>query len=238
MLAAVQVHLLAAILNEHWMRAIAHSSGKLQISRSFKLKFTSPQRKNVGVKALIHVTDAKVAAVFSNSRQRNLVLRLINHERSLQEFADESGLSLSLLHYHVSKLQNLGVVEVVRCKARAGRSIKIFQSTARAFFVPALLMSQLPEDKLYAELRACMDRYRTRAKDEGILYFIDAQAVPRMRKIGKTAIPGAEFWLRIRLSNADAQSLAQEMKLLLKRYERRGVSPDRSYLVHCVMVPK
>jgi hypothetical protein len=166
-------------------------------------------------------------------------LQLIEPERSLQELANVSRLSLSLLHYHVRKLQSLGLIEVVRYKARAGRTIRIFRSTARAFFVPAHLMSQSPEDELYVELRACTDRIHGRTDGEGMLYYIDEHAAPRVQKMrGKTGIPWAEFWLGIRLSNADAQSLAQEMKLLLARYERRGAGRSRPYLLHCVMVPK
>jgi predicted ArsR family transcriptional regulator len=172
---------------------------------------------------------------FSSARQRDLVLLLVDPERSLQELADVSRMSLSLLHYHVRRLQSLGLIEVVRYKARSGRPVRIFRSTARTFFVPAYLMSKSPEDKLYAELRARSDR----RSGEGILYSVDEHAAPRMQKMrGKAAIPWAEFWLAIRLSNADAQSLAEEMKSLLARYERRGAGRTRAYLVHCVMAPK
>jgi Helix-turn-helix domain len=191
------------------------------------------------MKDLLHITNAKAAAAFSNARQRNLVLQLIEPERSLQELADLSRLSLSLLHYHVSKLQSLGLIEVVKCQARAGCPIKIFRATARAFFVPAHLVSQLLEDELYAELRACKNRIRDKAEGEGILYSIDEHGTPRFRKIcGKMPVPWAEFWSTVSLTNADAQTMAQEMKLLLARYRRRVAGRSRAYLIHCVMAPK
>lgn len=203
------------------------------------MKFQGLRRQNARMKALMQITNAKAAAAFSNLRQRDLVLQLIEPERSLQELANVSRLSLSLLHYHVRKLQSLGLIEVVRYKARAGRTIRIFRSTARAYFVPAHLMSQWPEDELYAVLRACTNRSRGSTDGEGILYSIDEHAAPRMQKIRpKTGTPWAEFWLGIRLSNADAQSLAQEMKSLIARYERHGAGRGRPYLVHCAMVPK
>ena len=148
-------------------------------------------------------------------------------------------MSLSLPHYHVGRLQDLGLLEVVRHKTRSGRPIKIFRSTARAFFVPAHLVPQSPEDKLYAELRACLDRSRRSGEGEGILYYVDEHAALRMQKVrGKPAIPWAEFWLGISLSNADAQSLAKDMKLLVTRYGRRGAGRTQAYLVHCVTAPK
>ena len=190
------------------------------------------------MKALMQITSVKVAAVFSNARQRNLVLQLIETERSLQELAAVSRLSLSLLHYHVRKLQSLGLIEVVRNQARSGRPKRIFRSTARAFFVPCRLMSQSPENELYAELRACKDRSRARTEGEGELYSIDEHGAPRLRKIcGKAGTP-CEFWLRMNLSNADAQSLALEMKSLFARYEQRGAGRTRAYLIHWVMVPR
>ncbi len=74
----------------------------------------------------------------------------------------------------------------------------------------------MAEDELYAELRACTNRSCGSTDGEGILYSIDEHAAPRMQKIRpKTGTPWAEFWLGIRLSNADAQSLAQEMKSLI-----------------------
>lgn len=191
------------------------------------------------MKAELYVTNPKAAAAFSNARQRNLVLQLVNRERSLQELAELLRISLSLLHYHVGRLRGLGLIEVVRCTARSGRPVRIFRSTARAFFVPAHLMSQSAEDELYAELRACSDRSHRGEEGDGMLYFVDERAAPRVRKIrSKTAIPWAEFWLGIGLSHQDAQSLANEMKLLLARYERRGSGRMRAYLVHCAMVPK
>jgi hypothetical protein len=191
------------------------------------------------MKAELYVTSAKAAAAFSTARQRNLVLQLVNRERSLKELADLSRISISLLHYHVGRLQALGLLEVVRYKARSGRPMKIFRSVARVFFVPAHLMSQSPEDELYAELRACADRNRRGAKGDGMLYFVDEHGAPRAQKIrSKAATPWAEFWLAISLSNADAQSLAKEMKLLLSRYERRDAARTRAYVVHCAMMPK
>jgi hypothetical protein len=195
--------------------------------------------ENLEMKTVLRITDAKVAAAFANDRQRNLVLQLVNREQSLQELAEVSKISLSLLHYHVGRLERLGLIGVVRYKARSGRPIKIFRSTARSFFVPAYLMSRSPEEELYAELRACLDRSRRGGEGEGMLYFVDEHASARMRKMrGRVAVPGAEFWLRISLSNANAQSLAEDMKLLLARYQRCGTSPTRAYVVHCAIAPK
>ena len=146
------------------------------------------------MKTVLRITDAKVAAAFANDRQRNLVLQLVKREQSLQELAEVSKISLSLLHYHVGRLERLGLIGVVRYKARSGRPIKIFRSTARSFFVPAYLMSRSPEEELYAELRACLDRCRRGGEGEGILYFVDEHASARMRKMrGRAAVPGAEL---------------------------------------------
>ena len=186
----------------------------------------------------MQITNVKVAAVFSNARQRNLVLQLVETERSLQELAAVTRLSLSLLHYHVRKLQSLGLIEVVRNQVRSGRPKRIFRSTARAFFVPCHLMSQSPENQLYAELRACKDRSRARTENEGMLYSIDEHGAPRTRKISCKAGTAWEFWLGMNLSNPDAQSLGEEMRSLFARYEQRGTGRTRPYLIHCVIVPK
>jgi DNA-binding transcriptional ArsR family regulator len=191
------------------------------------------------MKQMMQVTNAKVAAALSNARQRSLILQLAARERSLQELANLSQMSLSLLHYHVGRLRRLGLIAIVNRKPRSGRPIKYYRATARAFFVPAYLVSRTPEDELSVELRDRLERGRRADENDGILFSVDERGVPRMQKLrGKTELPSAEYWLTLKLSNADAQALANDMKAVFGRYRRRAASRGRAYIAHCAWAPK
>ncbi|HTD29469.1 MAG TPA: helix-turn-helix domain-containing protein, partial [Xanthomonadaceae bacterium] len=162
------------------------------------------------------VADARTASAFSNMRQRRLLLELVAQELSLQELARRQKLPLSLAHYHVTRLLEMGLVLVTREQPRAGRVIKYYRASARSFFVPAYLASQSPAKELVAELRAALEHAQQRDPGDGTLYFVDAQLFPRMRRVRGPAKAGiaTEFWSRLTLTNEDALLLAIELKAL------------------------
>ncbi len=204
-----------------------------------QLKYACPQCQNAHMKQMMKVTSAKIAAALSNARQRSLILQLVARERSLQELAGLSRMSLSLLHYHVGRLRRLGLIAIVDHKRRSGRPVKYYRATARAFFVPTHLVSRAPEDELSAELRDRLERGRRSDQNDGILFSVDELGVPRMQKLqGKTELPLAEYWLTLKLSATDAQALASDMKSLFGRYRQRMTSRGRPYIAHCALAPK
>jgi DNA-binding transcriptional ArsR family regulator len=210
----------------------------LQIAKG-QLNYAGSRCQNAQMKQTMQVTNAKAAAALSNVRQRSLVLQLVGRERSLQELAGLSRMSLSLLHYHVGRLRRLGLIAIANHKPRPGRSIKYYRATARAFFVPTHLVSRMPEEQLSVELRDRLERGRRAGDNDGILFSVDERGSPRMQKLqGKTELPYAEYWLNMKLSNADAQALANDMKSVFRRYQQRTTSRGRDYIAHCALAPK
>lgn len=185
------------------------------------------------------VSDARTASAFANMRQRRLLLELVAQELSLQELAHKLKLPLSLAHYHVTRLLALGIVMMTREQPRAGRVIKHYRAAARSFFVPAHLASQSVGKELVAELRASLEHAQQRDPSDGIVYFIDDQASPRMQRMQnpEKAATASEHWHRLMLTNEDARLLASELKLLLSRFEGRTNGKARSYLAYCALAP-
>ncbi|HEX8620671.1 MAG TPA: hypothetical protein VF718_01745 [Allosphingosinicella sp.] len=183
------------------------------------------------------IRTAAAAAALANARSRAVLLALAARERSLRQLAAATGFRLNLLHYHVGRLQALGLAEVVRSEKRPGRPVKIYRAVAREFFVPGRLAGGEVGDKLSAELRERLALARARSGDEGILYGVGGDGGPRMRRVGSDRpAEAAELWTLLDLGPADAAALAAEMKALLGRY--RGRAGGRAYIVHAALAPK
>lgn len=186
------------------------------------------------------VSEARTARAFSNARQRRLLLELVAKELPLQELARSLQLCLSLAHYHVTRLLELGLIQVTREQPRAGRVIKHYRALARSFFVPAHLTSQSVGKELAAELSTLLDHAQQRDPADGMLYFIDDQALPRMQLMQSATRTAAanEYWHRLMLTNEDARLLASELKALLSRFAGRPNGKARSYLAYCALAPR
>lgn len=192
------------------------------------------------MKELQRITSAKTAAALANARQRFLVLKLVECDRSLRDLAELSGLSLSLLHYHMARLQTLGLVEIAHSKPRAGRDMKYYRATAKAYFVPVHLASRKRGDELMASLRAGLNRANKMAEGDGdgVLYTLDEQAGLRMQVVrGKGSTPILESWATLQLTSMAAQALVDELRSLLARYRQSKSKGGRTHLIHCALAP-
>ncbi len=180
------------------------------------------------------VRTEKAAAVFTDHRRR-LVLELARGERSLKDLADATGMSLSLLTYHVGRLVALGLVREQRKQRRAGRPVRIYRAVAPAFFVPAALAPP-PDGQLAADLSDALRDARQGDADGGVYYFLD-QGRPAMRRVAtRKGPPALDVWRMMTLSEAEARELAAELEKLLARFGKgtRG----KGYLVHAAMAPR
>jgi DNA-binding transcriptional ArsR family regulator len=170
------------------------------------------------------IADPKAAATFSSSRSRAILFALMASERSLQGLRVELDMSLTLLHYHVTRLRQLGLVRLVRSEPRNGRARKIYAASAPSFLVPVELESQRPRDGLRTELDRSLERERARFGGTGTVYFLDADGSPRMQRLRIAADESAsgEWWWRVELSDADAKALGAEVRAVLAKYARRA----------------
>ncbi len=89
----------------------------------------------------LKIQNPAAARVFEHSSQRRLLLHLVAREHSLQELSLTTGMTLSLLHYHVKRLCKLELIHLTREVPRRGRPIKYYRATAQSFFVPGHLAS-------------------------------------------------------------------------------------------------
>lgn len=185
----------------------------------------------------LNIADPRAAAALESPRQRRILLLLVERARSLSELSRLTQAPLNLLHHHVRKLVSLGLLRIEREEARSGAPVKFYRATARAFFVPAELMKQVPGASQDAQLRESLARSLALSL-QGVAYFHDGQG-PRMRLVrepGRRAT-AAETWLELHLSDAAAGELEQEIRSLFHRFQSRPGKGGRRYLVHAAIAP-
>ncbi|MDP9149941.1 MAG: winged helix-turn-helix domain-containing protein [Myxococcota bacterium] len=184
----------------------------------------------------ITIVDPKAAAVFATPRQRKLLLSVVDEERSLSQLARLTETPLNLLHHHIRKFMRLGLVTIARETSRAGAPMKYYRATARAFFVPAELMDPELGAGLNSKLNDLLVRSRARAL-QGVVYSHDGSG-PRMRLVRGTSSrsTATELWAELRLSDAAAASMADDLRRLLHRYEACASKTHRRHLIHAAVV--
>lgn len=82
------------------------------------------------------ITSEKAARALTDLEAVRRLEPFMKRERALRDAAEELGLKIPSLLYHVNKFTELGLLEVVREVPRRGRAVKMYRSTAEAFFVP------------------------------------------------------------------------------------------------------
>lgn len=156
--------------------------------------------------------------------------------RALADAARDGGFDLKRLHHHVLRFCRLGLLEVAEARARAGRPIKLYRTTAEAFFVPHAAAPELLTERLARELRASL-RSAAAQPGKGLVFYADAHGVPRMEGArGDTPPEAMETWRVLRLTPEDRAAFAAELDELIARFAQRGVG--QAYLVHAALAPQ
>ena len=181
------------------------------------------------------IKSREAAAPFNRPRSRRLLLTLLAGAKSLGELSSLTDTSLSLLHHHLGRLLDLGLVEVSGMQSRGRRPIKIYRATAEAFFVPIELVEALPGDSESVRLRHALER-GLGGGVQGVLYFHDGIG-GRMRLVRDPAraSPAQELWLELRLADDEAATLAIELRELMQRYATRPKTGGKTYIVHAAL---
>jgi hypothetical protein len=184
------------------------------------------------------ITDARAAAALIDPLSQAMVLAF-HRPRSLAEAARAGGFDLKRLHHHVLRFCRLGLLEVAETRARAGRPIKLYRTTAEAFFVPHAAAPELLTERLARELRASL---RTAAVQpgKGLVFYADPQGVPRMEGArGDAPAEAMETWRTLRLSPEDRAAFAAELDGLIARFAQAGHGGEgRGYIVHAALAPQ
>jgi DNA-binding transcriptional ArsR family regulator len=182
----------------------------------------------------LRVAGPRAAAALSDPLRRRMILLLAAKTLSVVELARRLDLDLRRVHYHLTQLVSLGLVEVVGERRRGGRPIKLYRAVAPAFFVPDEVAPARSSTALRDELEAALARAHDPER-EGVLYFVGDEG-PRMRPVRSTGRgPAAtETWRVLRLTRVEAARLAEDIDARLRASEGSG----EPYLIHFAMAPR
>ena len=100
------------------------------------------------------ITTEKAARLLSDLEAVRRLEPFMKRERTLSEAAEELGVKLPALLYHVKKFVDLGLLVVVREVSRKGRAVKVYRATADTFFVPFQLTPSETLGRLLFDLSA------------------------------------------------------------------------------------
>lgn len=95
------------------------------------------------VRRLVEVIDPRVARAIAHPLRRELLKRLTEREASPSELAAELDRPIPVVSYHVRKLAELDLVELVRTTPRRGATEHHYRASAETYF-PGETLSELP----------------------------------------------------------------------------------------------
>lgn len=201
------------------------------------------------------VTTAEAAAMLADPALQGYLAPFIARECTIGQAAKELGVSTNSLLYRVKRFEAADLLRVVREEPRAGRAVKIYRSTADAFYVPftltkaetleALLLRM--DDQLQALFYKNVARVMTQTETEvGFVVWRADEAGVRTRfsagpeqlfdPLDPEAPSVLPFWSpEVWLSPDDAKALLSEMIDLIGRYHYRQGS--QRYLLHLALAP-
>ena len=82
------------------------------------------------------ITDETAARILTDTDSVRRLEPFMKRSVTLSEAAEELGLKLSHLLYHVNRFIKLGLLKVTHEQKRGGRAVKLYRTTAEVFFVP------------------------------------------------------------------------------------------------------
>jgi DNA-binding transcriptional ArsR family regulator len=96
------------------------------------------------VRRLIEVTDPQVARAIAHPLRREILSALGEQEASPSALAERLGHSVGRVSYHVNKLVELGLAELVRTAPRRGATEHFYRANGVTYF-PGDALAALPE---------------------------------------------------------------------------------------------
>ena len=102
---------------------------------------------------ILATDDKKIKSfgeIFSNDSSREILQLLFNEELSATQIAQKTGISLQLVKYHLTKLQDLGVVNISKVEKNSkSQDMKIYAATKFSIVVvPPTLSEKTKDSKL------------------------------------------------------------------------------------------
>ncbi len=206
--------------------------------------------------AWFRLTSQAAAALLTDPNELRFLEPFIAQERTVSEAAAALGVPLDSLYFRVRRAVKLGILQVARVEARAGRPVKRYTSSALGFFVPYQLAPTADFEALALTFDLRLERllmhsllvanHREEAVGNfGIRIFRDAEGRLELDAAFSPERPYDFFapenpatfsvWPELMLDFGDAKTLQSELAALWQRYAaKRG---GQRYLLRLGLAP-
>jgi hypothetical protein len=198
-----------------------------------------------------HIIDNREAALFFTEFAKVQYLQpFLLAEHSLSEAAKRLGISKTRMSYWITKMLELNLIQVVRIEKRGKHNVPIYCATADVFSVPLELLPVESDEALLEAHTKTFEQtvkrslaYIVRRDAEGWHIYCHVQE----GRVRLDIAPGSgdledakiiNHFGKLRLSERQAKTLRQEMKILLERYvsESAQNKEEKSYLFKLLLV--
>lgn len=216
--------------------------------------------------ALAVVEEPGAASLLSDLRYIETLCAFLAQSRTLSDVAAEADLHLGTVYHRAQRLVAAGLLEVDEVRPRAGRALRLYRSSADAFFVPfratpfatlrelTQILLEAGGSGLARDTAAALERVSPswglrleRLRGEGDRtgsHNITLSPTPEGSSeelLARLLGPGTPAIFAssgsLRLRPEDAESLQRELAELQRRYLRRSDPKGRAYHVRLAMAP-
>ena len=208
------------------------------------------------------VTHPDAISTLTDLRRLNLLSPFFRGDVRLAELAPQADLKLNTLWYRVNKWCQQGILEVVHEERRKGRPIKLYRTTAEAFFVPftatknlelqEMLMSFIAQEEqvFYRGVASTLESvysdlglYISTMQDEvDLMVSLANQQDDQVSLISDTfiAMEGPAMFLSdgtIGLDFSTAKRFQQELRMLYQKYKALSSEQAQLYAYRLGITP-
>jgi hypothetical protein len=202
--------------------------------------------KDADSKEELVLDDQAQIDVVTDLRALGYLAPLLRGEHTLSSAAAAAGVSPSTMAYWLPRFCDVGLVEVVEMRQRAGMASKVYRATAKVFTVnagrvdPARLTAIA--DDADSQVREAVDADMTR-KNLWSAVRLEVRGHPGTDKGVSIRLRPAEprdgpflFNESFSMSPKLARELRDELLEVIDRYKAKA-EPGRDYLIHIALVP-
>lgn len=172
------------------------------------------------------VESINAAAAFKSGIQRRLLLMCIAEAQSVKNLADQVGLPLNKVHYHIGRLVELGLLVNTHIKPRGGRSIKLYKAVAEGFYVSQIYLDN-PTADVQKELQTALEKSRMKSEG-GMLFHLDDNGYFKgefIKDDGQDKSEAFQMWAKLSLDEEAVESFSIEAKALINKYRNLSKEP-------------
>lgn len=201
------------------------------------------------------VSDEQVAGVLLDVHKRRWLRPFIGRECTVQDAALELGERPGTVFYNVQRLEELGLLRLVRTQPRRGRALKFYRAVADQFFVPFKVtaaeslrhwlegqarvfeelfnqnIAQVIEQQYGSEVGLAIERQ----EDGELKVFLSPDGINSLNLVAPTNPAAGGAWGTLYLDYASAKNLQRELLELYQRYS--AIGGGQPYLMRYALTP-